>query len=218
MRCTLIAALVSLSCLFSCGEVVSISTIVTAEKQVKDEAIIGRWRSVAEAGEAVSDQKEFQIVETPKGYDVREVGAAQSSSLKVRVDPVELGGVRFLDLRLEATDQAASFMHGLAVHRVVKYAAKGDRLSLHFLSFERLAQMVEQGSAGLAILRVENGNVVDRFSPFNPQVQIDLQQLVLCEPTERLQDWLAKHAEDPDLWGPETAYERVPEPPVPTMP
>jgi hypothetical protein len=208
----LAAAMVALLC--ACGEVVSLSPLASPQATVKDDGLIGRWRQLPGPRDNADTHNEpFELVAVENGYELRG-GWKDDPGITIRMTLVQIGDTRYLDMTYApGTDKRASdaLNAGLPVHRISEFSRDGDRFTMRSLDFDRFKALTEEGKAGLAFVRLEEGAVVDRFSQDQPD-RAPFQQIVITETTPRLQEWLARHAARPELWGEETVFERAPDP------
>ena len=173
---------------FSGGCVLSLHPLYTEKDQVFDPALVGTW-----AEKDSEDTYTFQKADRD-GYELTYVEKRRPAKFEAHL--TRLGKLLFLDLYpKESEEKIENEMlegHFIRVHSFSRVRIDGDVLRYAVMYGERLARVIAQKKVKIAHRVEAHGDV-----------------LILGAPTEDLQKFVLKHAQDTKAFGEEqTLYRR----------
>ncbi len=165
------------------GCIPSLHPLYTENDLIFDESLLGSWKK--------NDEQWTFSMEDKKSYHLEIINQEDTSNLFVHM--LSLGGYYFLDFYPADNDHVDIpdylMMNLLAVHTFARFSYDKDSIHVNFFDPDWLAGLFEQNRIRIKHEVVEDNNIV------------------LTAPTEELQKFVAKYADDKDAFtGTDTFY------------
>jgi len=161
----------------------SLHPFFTDKDVVFDNALLGAW--VNDSGD--------KCLFTKSGADHYELLFVDDSSSRFEARLIELGGVKFLDLypKTQGRNSDPCPPNFVPAHTIARLTIDKDSISMAMMDADWIKQLSDRNQLELAHERLEDG------------------EIVLTAPTQKLQAFIRKHADDKKLFGEPDVYHRL---------
>jgi hypothetical protein len=172
--------------LTGCGPLTSLQPLWDEGHQVVEPALEGTWRS--------DEDDEFLVVTRAKDQSLRMKYISTDGVARYEAHVLRLGGLLFLDLSPEDCEANAPwngdvYMPFLPLHFFARVEQSDGVLKLSVLDEEAVSGKIQAGSIRISSIETDG-------------------TLVLTATTRDLQEFIARHASDRELWGEVSSWHR----------
>jgi hypothetical protein len=187
MRTTLVLwVAVTLMVMTGCGPLTSLQPLWDEGHQVVEPALEGTWMA--------DEDDEILVVTRAKDQSLRMKYISTDGIARYEVHALKLGETLFLDLSPDDSETRVSssgdvYMPCLPLHFFARVEQSGEALKLSVLDEDAVSKKIKSGKIRIGSMDADG-------------------TLVLTATTRELQEFIARHASDSELWGETASWHR----------